>query len=572
MTGVGSRGWSAIYRGPDRRQSVPTSRRRAGGAPLAAVVAVVAACATSPWTARALTDVQLSLATDALRALAPALLFGAAMLWLARWRLTAEVQVASAAVALALVACLVFPLDLAAGLLFDDAGWQRDNPASWTVVTPMVFVLLWRGLHGSRVDSRVRPMALVAVMGGAVAVAFAAAVAVHRLGDLSLDPPAGRVQVAELAAAALWGVLAVHHARARRRGGRVTQLWAAVALALVGLACAYRAVAVTREVEWSFAAALVVTAAAALVLWSSLADLAEVYAHHGDRYVSVSTAAADAEQVLTREHEQHEEMVHDARSAIASVRAVSYHLGRWSEGLAQDLRADLATALTAELARLEALIERPAAPTEDFELAGCLEPLLRVHQQAGARVRVSIAPAWVRGSGVDLATAVENLLGNARRYAPGSVVDVWSDVVGRRGAPARRRPRARRAAARAGERLRAWRARVRQRGRGGQRARPDHQPAPGERARRRPPGGPAGGRRRPVRARPARGRAGRGHGAPGRPRPGAGGPAPLGCRPLRSAVRGSGRRGCWSSTTTPCWCTPSSWPCARRGARRTPRR
>ena len=388
-------------------------------------------CATSPWTARSLlTDVQLSLATDALRALAPALLFGAAMLWLARWRLTAEVQVASAAVALALVACLVFPLDLAAGLLFDDAGWQRDNPASWTVVTPMAFVLLWRGLHGSRVDSRVRPMVLVAVMGGAVAAAFTAAVALHRLADLSLDPPAGRVQVAELAAAALWGVLAAHHARARRRGGRVTQLWAAVALALVGLGCAYRAVAVTRGLEWSFAAALVVTAAAALALWSSLADLAEVYAHHGDRYVSVSTAAADAEQVLTREHEQREEMVHDARSAIASVRAVSYHLGRWSEGLAQDLRADLATALTAELARLEALIERPPAPTEVFELAGCLDPLLRVHQQAGARVRVSIAPARVRGSRVDLATAVENLLGNARRYAPGSVVDVWSEAVG----------------------------------------------------------------------------------------------------------------------------------------------
>lgn len=394
------------------------------------VAVVVVACVVSPWPARALTDVQLSLTTDALRALAPAMLFGAAMLWLARWRLTAEASVAATAVALALVACLVFPLDLAAGLLFDDARWQQNDPVAWTVVTPMVFVLLWRGLHGARVDSRVRPMLLVAVMGGAVLAVFVAAAVVHRVGGLSLDPPSGRVQAAELAAAALWGVLAVHHAGAGLRRGRTTQLWTAVALALVGLACAYRALAVTREVEWYLAAAVVVTAAAALALWSATADLAEVYSYEGDRYVSMSSAAADAERTLTDEHERREEMVHDARSAIASVRAVSYHLGRWSEGLAPDLRADLAKALTTELGRLESLIERPPAPGEVFELAACIDPLLNVHQRSGARVRAAIEPAWVHGSRVDLTTAVENLLSNARRHAPGSVVDVWSERVG----------------------------------------------------------------------------------------------------------------------------------------------
>lgn len=394
------------------------------------VAAAVVVCSVAPGAVLVVSDDRVSQVTAAVHALAAALFCSAGALRYARWRLTGEASVGAAAAALFLVAVLAVPLELASGLLYERPLWQEVSPVSWTVVTPMAVALVWRRHADDVVDSRLRPLSTVGVLAGAALATFALAAVAQHLTGVLLDPPVAGVQAASWAASGLWWVVAAVHARRVVRQGGGALLWSPVTMAVLGLGCAHHAVALRDPVPWLLSSALLAATAGGLSAWSALTGLLEVYAYEGVRHVSLTGALARTERLLTDDAQRREEMVHDARTVIAAARTASSTLLTHGDHLGEDDRRRLRGAVTSELALLERLIDRPAeSELADVDLREVVEPLLTAHRASGALVQDEVPPLVVRANAADLATVVQNLLMNARRYAPGSPVDVWAHEV-----------------------------------------------------------------------------------------------------------------------------------------------
>lgn len=122
--------------------------------------------------------------------------------------------------------------------------------------------------------------------------------------------------------------------------------------------------------------------------------------------------------------ERHREQVHDARTVALALAGASRLLSQ-SHQLAPADVDRLWKMVIAELDRLQSLLaDAPSEPIRAFNLAEVLEPVLLAHHLSGTPLQAQIAPMRVIGRPRATATAVANLLANARAHAPGATVTV----------------------------------------------------------------------------------------------------------------------------------------------------
>lgn len=132
--------------------------------------------------------------------------------------------------------------------------------------------------------------------------------------------------------------------------------------------------------------------------------------------VEAARAAAQAERAAR------EEAAHDARSALATIEIAA-------AALAED--EEVSSAITSEVALLRSLLSSPTVGIPDlFTLDDLVTATAAAQRLKGVPVAVAVPPGLTAyGDAEATHRALQNLLENARRHAPGSVVDVtgWTD-------------------------------------------------------------------------------------------------------------------------------------------------
>jgi signal transduction histidine kinase len=138
----------------------------------------------------------------------------------------------------------------------------------------------------------------------------------------------------------------------------------------------------------------------------------------------LARALAVATSELARIEQDQRERLHDARSTVAGVTGACDLLARAAASPSID-PTRLRQLIAAELERLTLRLDAEAPePITDFDLYGCVEPVLLSFQLSSVRLRVDARSMLVRGRPHALAGVLDNLLRNSVVHAPGSVTTV----------------------------------------------------------------------------------------------------------------------------------------------------
>ena len=160
-------------------------------------------------------------------------------------------------------------------------------------------------------------------------------------------------------------------------------------------------------------------------------DLLVAIREQGGRLLESVASGATAEARIRAALAANEERAHEARNALAAIEGATRTLEHYRDRLDTDTRDALAQAITEEIARLQDLItgmrDRPApAP---FAVERALRTVLTTARSEGLVLTLDI-PTDLKAIGrpAETAEVVQNLLVNARRYAPGSPVVVRAAI------------------------------------------------------------------------------------------------------------------------------------------------
>jgi signal transduction histidine kinase len=422
-----------VYRGPDRRRPVSLSRGRLPGPRALLLVGLAASIAVVGVELLAATSVVSGLTpvSDTFGIVATALFFGAGSLRHARWRATGEAYMAVSSAALVVFALSTFPVVMAARAFVDPRTAAVLSSLARFAAAGVVTLILAPSLRAVEVDSRVRPHRL-AIAGSVVAfVVFVGTAGLLEMGDPRLLTSSPAAAALELATSALWWALAWLCMRAGWNRRSPSLAWTAAVLALLGVATLLRSVSRFDGASWQIAAAVLIVVAASVAVANAAADLHEALAGESTELLTATSALADAQRLLADVEARREELVHDAGSMIATLRAASTTLDRHADVLDFETARWLRDAMGLELERLDRLIQGDVRrPPERFELAGAVRPVLATLREEGLDLEDLLEPRWAFGRPEDLAEVVHNLVVNAGRHAPGSTVTLRCDTVG----------------------------------------------------------------------------------------------------------------------------------------------
>lgn len=340
-----------------------------------------------------------------------------------RWRLVGDAVAARLCVAFVVYGAVVVPVattraDGAPGAIAQTVGAVG---ASW---------VLLRTLDCPDVDTRsriLRPIAHIIATAAVAAVAAAAApgLAAHLDRTSVLGEPLIETVPAALLVVTAGGVTAAGVRRRRR-----TLVRTGLALALLVVAPAVAAAGPTPPSAHLLAAAVQV-GALALVVPPSVADSRLALSAVGRANTALRRrwldAAAEARTLSRVEAERR----HQLRSALLALEGASDVLRRHVEGIGRPDDAELAAALSSELARLHHLVAGPTdATTVRYELRAALVPAVVARRACGQHIELDVPPGTtVVGRPTVLAEAVGNLLANAATHAPGSHVVLSSRML-----------------------------------------------------------------------------------------------------------------------------------------------
>lgn len=359
------------------------------------------------------------------RAIATGLFLIAGMLWVARWRLTGERQAAHAAAALIALGAALPVVALVGPLMQKPSELAATAPAGRLSLVLPVLVLIVIGSRPSRRTARPLPLAIVTLVGWALT---ASALTDRRAmaAMLPMDTPLVWL-VGECIAAGAWLALALAAWRQANTQARPALSLAAVAMVLMAgceLVKAHSILALPATFSLApglqLIAAAVVTAAAAVELRD---------AHHADSRKSADLAHAlvDVHEQLAQVRQLHRERVHDARSAVIAVMGASRLLSQSPERAGSD-PSRLHELMAAELVRLQETLDTDNhEQIQEFTLTDVLQPVVLAHRLAGGVIDAQLGAVRVLGHPRATATAVANLLANARTHAGGARVAIAAE-------------------------------------------------------------------------------------------------------------------------------------------------
>jgi signal transduction histidine kinase len=159
-------------------------------------------------------------------------------------------------------------------------------------------------------------------------------------------------------------------------------------------------------------------------------ELREAYGVHGRRSVVLAEALVDAQQQLAQVQQTYRERLHDARSAVIGVVGASRLLSQSPVPPAANPRR-LYDLMAAELGRLQDTLDTERVePLEEFALTDVFEPVVLSHRLAGGAIEVDLGILRALGRPKATATALANLLANARTHAPGASVSLYAEQHG----------------------------------------------------------------------------------------------------------------------------------------------
>jgi signal transduction histidine kinase len=424
----GDHGRIAAYTGNDRRQRTP---RGAAAMPLHHLLlsgnAVAAAAVGLPMLAAYLLHqalpIQLFRSTQVL---AGCLFACTGVLSLVRWRLVGHAEAAYVGCVFLAFGLLTVPLPLVAALLPDGARADLAAPLASGAVSLSVLMLAARGLRGPRVDSGLRPTQLLLMTLGLAAALYAVFVSV--LISFRAGGQTPEVLAVETIVALGWLAAGVICCERSRRG--LMTPWVGFALVLMSGQEMLRFMTVLVPTPWMFAAGTLLLVAAGVSIAGSGSDLHFALRDKDSRLLSLSVDLRASESRIEGERERREEQLHDVRSALAAIRCANGTLHKYAARLDERTKATLDDALTKELSRLEGLVDPTLInPLVDFRLAELLAPIVATETNQGSEILLQVGDVSAHGRPFDTAAVVQNLIVNARRYAPGSVVSIHASRV-----------------------------------------------------------------------------------------------------------------------------------------------
>jgi signal transduction histidine kinase len=417
-----ARGVGRPYRGADRRRRTASADVALPRPPVLATIAVVCLGAGTPAFFLVHAQGSVTLETSYLALAASAVAVAAGATSLVAWRILGRAFYGWFGVALVVYGIL----HLADGGLasFGFAPAPAVMPLDWLLAAGIPAYLVWRAVSDAEVNATFAPFgSLVSAVGGGVL----------GLGVLGLVQSAGLVpawvagtegrQTSGLLAGALWlGVAAV---AARGTPGRPVagRTWAWTVAVLLAASRLVALPAPDASVP-QLASSVLVLVAASVALGCAIARLQTILGYEdGDRRHLHGALDATRRQIAS-EHERLDEWLHDLRNAVAGLRAADAVVRTGSDRLLAE-RAELAAAISAELARLQRLVD-PASSLHvaDVSLEDVVAPVVAAERTLGSRIEFRLQPARVRADHEILARVVQNVLVNARRHAPGAAITV----------------------------------------------------------------------------------------------------------------------------------------------------
>jgi signal transduction histidine kinase len=124
------------------------------------------------------------------------------------------------------------------------------------------------------------------------------------------------------------------------------------------------------------------------------------------------------------------ELRHEVRAALMGIEAAACALGRNRDLLSTSQCEELSTGLVAEVRRLRVLLEGHRPPQVCFDLHDAIAPVLACARADGIDIRSSVPRGLVvEGEADSAAQVVRALLTNAKRHAPGSLVEVRASAL-----------------------------------------------------------------------------------------------------------------------------------------------
>ena len=398
---------TAQYRGPDRRRRVESTRDLRAARPAIVLMAVAAVWALG---ALVLGDDALGSGSatlfDRLEVAGGVLAVFAGGICVLRWHL--EGSAPSLRLGAGLLV-LGFP-----GIALVTPASRADESAAAALAALWVAGALFaHATRGPEVDETLSPVVVLGLSLVGIVVTFVAA---------SVIVVTGPVAAAEAGTGLVYLALAGRTLARMRRLGFADGGWLTSVLTAVGAATILWSLESGAAGTQAVGAALLRCTAFGLAAAGSIGVLSVSAAR--DRSLAFRSRIEHAEEVEVRRHleQDHAERLHEVRSSVLAL-----HGGVRTLEPAPGTDARLATALEAELVRLQALVAPgdAAVPRIPFAVDEALVPTLRVCEAAGWPVawQVPVGLCAV-GRPAGCAQVVHALVANAHRHAAGTPIDV----------------------------------------------------------------------------------------------------------------------------------------------------
>jgi two-component system, OmpR family, sensor kinase len=429
---------TSAYTGPDRRGS--STRADLHGRPFVAagfalfgfavalvVVMSLVSAETTPSAANL--EAMLAAATTAL-----ALLL--AVLLVHRSRLTGDGPAGWLAAGMAVfgVATIgaVELLPFVAPELAASPAFVNLRPASLVVV----FALLALAAVMPEVDTRQRPHRVLvgAAVGLLVTWNLLPAVADGLLRGQTASPGVGDF-AGPVLGGACWAVLATGYLLRGINRRRHLFAWLGLMLAALTFAEFARATPFDELPGMHLSQATLVLVAVVFGLIGAIRELHFAFAAQSTRLLRAQIDRLHRDARLEAERAAYAERTHEARNALTAIEGATLTLERNRDQLPPADRARLAAAVTNEIARLQQLVSSEDADTSchAFDVADVVGQQVALVRARGAPISVQVDPGSLAyGREGDTAQALQNVLVNAARHAPGSPVSIRAGLRGDR--------------------------------------------------------------------------------------------------------------------------------------------
>lgn len=371
--------------------------------------------------------------TRALAVLSAALFLGAGVLRCSRWRLVGETQSLIMGTALIVLGGVAIPMSSLAGALTQVDGISALRATTATATTGVTLVLIIRALYTPQ-DRCEKARTLVAGSVVTALVLFALVATTHTVAPHLLrteDIPPRILRGLLLASGWLYvSLLAASRRDLRPWAGRVSPLLAAMGVSEVILT-----LPVYLAGPWELTSAAIVALVSAITAHRSLVDLDNAARAERERLELITAALDDSHESYQRQHAWREELTHDARNALAGLRAALITLQKYEAVLDTEMSERLRSAALSEINHLEHLMIRPEEDLAvEFDVAGLVADVVETQRANGVSISQCTSlgtgptPTRAYGSPGDVATALQNLLVNAREHGSNDVSVVVTPV------------------------------------------------------------------------------------------------------------------------------------------------